>query len=307
VSPETRIAHVRALEDGLDANTAGIDGAVAAAEAADVTVLCLGEPANLSGECRSRAFLRLPGAQEELLRRVSATGRPVVLVVFAGRPLVMGTCARLAAAIIYAWHPGTMAGPALVETLFGDVSPSGRLPVSFPRAEGQIPVYYAHKNTGRPPLTSFKGISPGTPLNPEGTDSSYLDLEITPEYPFGYGLSYTTFDYAALAVTPERAALGQSVTVSCTVENRGTCPGVEVAQLYVRDLVGSMTRPVRELKGIARVTLAPGEKHELSFTLTSEALGFYASNERLVTEPGRFRVFVGGDSRAELSAEFELV
>jgi beta-glucosidase len=227
-------------------------------------------------------------------------------VIFAGRPLILGPYLKHAAAVIYAWHLGTMAGPALIETLFGDVAPSGKLPISFPRAEGQIPVYYAHKNTGRPPVTAFKGISPGTPLNPTGTDTSYLDLEITPEFPFGFGLSYTTFEYTNLRVTPLRAAVGDSVTVTCTIENCGSRSGVETAQLYVRDLVGSMTRPLRELKGITRILLAPGEKRDVRFTLTSEALGFYGADERLVTEPGKFQVFVGTDSRATLSAHFEL-
>jgi beta-glucosidase len=307
VGPDTRVIHVPAVRDGLDASHAGFEEAVAAAQAAAVTIVCLGEPANLSGECRSRAFLGLPGAQEALLRRLSQTGKPIVLVIFAGRPLVIGSCAALANAVVYAWYPGTMTGPALTDTLFGDAAPSGKLPISLPRAEGQIPIYYAHKNTGRPPTSTFKGISPGTPLNPVGTDTSYLDVEVTPEYPFGFGLSYTTFEYSGLRVIPESAACGQSVTVSCSVENRGDRSGVEVVQLYVRDMVGSMTRPVRELKGVTRVALRPGEKQLVSFALTGEDLGFYGVDERLVTEPGRFLVFVGGDSRAALSATFELV
>lgn len=302
-----QINYVRALKDGLDESTEGIEAAVAAAMASDVTLLLAGEPANLSGECRSRAFLSLPGAQAELLSRLSAVGKPVVLVIFAGRPLVLGSYAKQAAAVIYAWHPGTMTGPAVVETLFGDVAPSGRVPISFPRAEGQIPVYYAHKNTGRPPRAVFKGISAGTPLNPEGTDTSYLDLEITPEFPFGFGLSYTHFGYSGLRVTPSRAKLGEDLRVSCTIENLGNRAGVEVAQLYVRDLVGSMTRPLRELKGIVRVALEPGERREVTFKLTTEDLGFYGSDEKLVTEPGKFKLFVGGDSRAELAIDFELV
>jgi beta-glucosidase len=301
-----QVTYLRALKDGLDESTAAVDEAVAAAADHDVVVLCLGEPANLSGECRSRAFLRLPGAQTELIRRVAATGKPVVLVVFAGRPLVLGEAAGLVGALLYAWHPGTMAGPAIVETLFGDVAPSGKLPLSFPRAEGQIPIYYAHKNTGRPPKTDQKGIRAGTPLNPEATDTSYLDVEITPEYPFGFGLSYTTFAYSDLRVTPEGAPVGTPIGVQVRLTNTGERRGTDVVQLYVRDFVGSLTRPVRELKAFRRVELEPGQAKEIVFELTGNDLGFYGTEGEFVVEPGRFQLFVGGNSRAELSANFEL-
>lgn len=302
----TRLRYVRGLRDGLDTSTEGFAEAIAAARDSDVSVLCLGEPSNLSGECRSRAFLRLPGAQEALLQRLSETGKPIVLVIFAGRPLILGHCLPHAAAVLYAWHPGSLAGPAITNILFGEVAPSGKLPVSFPRAEGQIPIYYAHKRTGRPPLSDFKGISQGTPLTPKGMDCSYLDLEVSPEFPFGFGLSYTSFAYRDVRVTPERAPVGCELEISCCVENTGTCTAEAVVQLYVCDLVGSVTRPVRELKGFTRVRLAPGTTRDVHFRLNSDTLGFYGADERFVTEPGRFKIYVGGDSRASLEAEFEL-
>ena len=300
------IRYVRALTSGLDEDTSGLEEAARAAKESDCAILCLGEPANLSGECRSRAFLRLPGAQSELLRRVVATGTPVVLVVFAGRPLVLGEEAKLAQALLYAWHAGTMTGPAIAETLLGDVAPSGKLPVTFPRAEGPIPIYYAHKNTGRPPKTTEKGIRAGTPLDPKHNDASYVDVEITPEFPFGFGLSYTTFEYSNLRVSPGRAPTGTPIGVRFTLTNTGNIAATEVAQLYVRDLVGSITRPVRELKAFERVALEPGESREVAFDLTSDALGYYDNEEQFVVEPGKFQLFVGGDSRATLCATFEL-
>jgi beta-glucosidase len=261
----------------------------------------------LSGEAHCRAFLSLPGAQDQLLEALAATGKPLIVIIMAGRPLTLGDVCQLADAVLFAWHPGTMGGPGLVDLLFGDAVPSGKLPVTFPRTVGQVPIYYSHKNTGRPPQSDFRGIPLGTPLDPVGFESSYLDVEVSPEFPFGFGLSYTTFEYRNLVVSPTEARLGESVTVSAQVLNTGQVAAEEVVELYVRDLIGSVTRPVRELKGFRRVRLRPGEAQAVEFTLKSEALAFYHRSGELSAESGRFQVFVGGDSRATLSGEFELL
>jgi beta-glucosidase len=307
LGPNTELHVAAGLPSCRSLDTAGFDEAVRAAERSDAVLLFLGEDANLSGECRSRAFIELPGAQLALLERLAATKRPIVLVIMAGRPLVMGAACDLAKSVLYAWHPGTMGGPALVDVLFGEAPPSGKLPITFPRTVGQVPIYHAAKNTGRPPQHEFKGIPTGTPLDPVGYDASYLDVEVTPQFPFGFGLSYTTFTYDALTVAPSKAKVGEPTVVRVRVANSGKADGVEVAQLYVRDLVGSVTRPVRELKAFRRVTLSAGESTVVEFVLTAEDLAFPGRDMATVTEAGKFAVFVGGDSQASLTAEFELV
>jgi beta-glucosidase len=301
------IRFAAALPDARSTDTAGFDEAVRAAEGAEVTLAFLGENANISGECRSRAFLDLPGAQLALLQRLAATKTKLVLVLMAGRPLVLGPIADLASAVLYAWHPGTMGGPAIADVLFGDVAPSGKLPISFPRAVGQIPVYYNHKNTGRPPSKESKGIPTGTPLDPVGFEATYLDVEVTPQYPFGFGLSYTTFACDGIAVSPATARVGEGVTVRATVKNTGKVAGVETVQLYVRDRVASVTRPVRELKAFRRVALEPGRSSAIEFALSETDLSFPGHDGKPTVEPGTFDVFVGGDSRATLGATFELI
>lgn len=302
-----RVEHVAGLPDCRSSDESGIQAAVDAALAADVTLLFVGEPANLSGECRSRAFLDLPGSQGELCARLAATGKPLVLVVMAGRPLTIGEVCAQANAVLYAWHPGTMAGPALADVLLGDVAPSGKLPISFPRTVGQVPVYYAHKNTGRPPKQDRKQIPTGTPLDPTDFDASYLDVEVTPEFPFGFGLSYAKFEYDQLEVTPNQARAGDAIRIRVQLRNASDVPGDEVVQLYVHDRVGSLTRPVRELKGFQRVSLAPGERKCVEFTLTTDALGFCGADMVGRAEPGEFQIFVGGDSRAPLGGALVLV
>jgi beta-glucosidase len=301
-----RVRFVRGLDHCRSTDLSGFDEAIATAGQSDVILAVVGESANLSGESRCRAFLDLPGAQARLIEQLASTGKPVIAVIMAGRPLTIGATIERCRAALFAWHPGTMAGAGLCDLLLGDAAPSGRLPVSFPRTVGQIPIYYGHKNTGRPPQSDFKGIPLGTPLDPVGFDASYLDVEVSPEFPFGFGLSYTTFEYETLTVSPPRARVGQSITVGVTVQNTGPAAGEEVVQLYLRDLVASVTRPVRELKGFRRIRLEPGESTSVEFVLGPEALSFWGQDLALVTEPGKFQVFVGGDSRASLQAEFEL-
>jgi len=297
-----RVAYAAALRNSRDTSHAGFAEALAAARAADVVLLFLGEEQILSGEAHSRAFLNLPGAQEALVEEVGKAGKPMVAVIMAGRPLTFHAAAEKSAAVLYAWHPGTYGGPAIVDLLFGDRSPSGKLPVTFPRTVGQVPIYYSHLNTGRPAPPGESGIPLGTPLDPTGYTSRYLDVDVTPEYPFGYGLSYTRFEYS-----PARAsAAGGTITVTAEVTNAGGREGDEVAQLYVRDLVASVARPVRELKGFRRLRLKPGEKQTVSFTLERKDLAFYNQAMQLVTEPGEFEAWIAPDSASGTPARFRL-
>jgi beta-glucosidase len=298
--------YARGLLECGSTNIDGFSEAVRAAQRSEVTVVVVGENADMSGEARSRAYLGLPGKQQELIRELAATGTPVVVVVLAGRPLVIGDICPDVKALLYAWHPGTMAGPAICDLLWGDVGPSGKLPMSIPRAVGQIPVYYAHRSTGRPAKRVFCGIPVGTPPHPVDMDTSYIDVDVSPQFPFGFGLAYTTFRFDDLRVSPSRAPLSGDIVVTARVTNTGHQLGTTVAQLYVRDKIASMTRPVRELKGFSRVTLRPAESKIVTFTLKSAALAFCGVDGVSVTEPGEFQVFVGEDSCAELTETFEL-
>ena len=278
----------------VDTATAGFAEAVALARQADVAVVVMGEAGDMSGEAASRSTLGLPGVQEQLLEAVQATGTPVVLVLMSGRPLALPWAAEHVPAIVAAWALGVETGHAVADVLFGDVSPSGKLPVSVPRTVGQVPIYYNHKNTGRPP-SDVKWTS------------KYIDLPSSPLFPFGYGLSYTTFAYADLRLSAPRITPGQVVRVGVTVTNTGARPGAEVAQLYVRDEVASVTRPVRALAGFRRLALPPGASQRVEFVLTDRELGRYGQDMRFGVEPGRFRVFVGGSSVGGLEGEFEVV
>jgi beta-glucosidase len=275
-----------------DADTSGIAAAVALARRADVTVLVMGEPDSMSGEASSRARLDLPGVQERLQQAVVATGKPVVLVLMNGRPLILSWAAEHVSAIVETWFLGIETGHAVADVLFGDVNPSGRLPVSFPRTVGQIPIYYNAKNTGRPAVAG------------QHFTSKYLDVPNSPLFPFGYGLSYTSFTYRDLQVRAARLRPADTLVVTVTVANTGTRAGTEVAQLYVRDDVGSVTRPVRELKGFRREVLAPGESRSVEFRVPVRSLAFWDAAMKFVAEPGTFHVFVGSNSTAELGAAF---
>ncbi len=287
-----------------DASHEGFAAAVEAARNADVAVVFVGEEQVLSGEAHSRAFLNLPGAQEALVDEVSKTGKPMVVVIMAGRPLTFHDVAAKAAAVIYAWHPGTMGGPAIADVLFGDANPSGKLTVTFPRTVGQVPLYYAHMNTGRPPSEKELGIPTGTPLDPKDFTSKYLDVDYTPEYPFGYGLSYAKFEYSNLKLSAGQMRRDGKITVSAEIANTGQRDGDEIVQLYIRAFSGSVTRPVRELKGFRRLHLKAGERQTVSFPLNSAALGAYNEQMKWTTEPGKFQVWVSPDSARGLGGEF---
>jgi beta-glucosidase len=274
-----------------------IDEAVAAASKSDVVVAVLGEPFGMCGEAASLSDINLPANQEDLLKALVATGKPVVLVLMNGRPLTLPWENEHVGAILEAWYGGTESGDALADVLFGDYSPSGKLTISFPRNVGQIPVYYNHKNTGRP----YDGKSM------EKYKSRYLDVANDPLYPFGYGLSYTHFDYSALSLDKKTMHPGDKLTIRVTVSNTGNRDGEETAQLYIRDLVASVTQPVKELKGFRKVFLKKGESRELVFTLSVDDLKYYNTELKRVYDPGEFRVFVGGDSQQVQEAGFELV
>jgi beta-glucosidase len=279
---------------------AAIRAAVAAAQHADGAVVVLGESAEMSGEAHSRAHLGFPGKQQKLLEAVVATGKPVVLVVLAGRPLLLGWASEHVTAILEAWHGGIRTGRAVAEILFGQVNPSGKLAASFPRCEGQIPLYYAHKNTGRP------AEGAGTRQFVDPYRSQYLDESNAPLYPFGYGLSYSRYVYERLAVHTATTAVSGALVVEVDVRNSSERAGDEIVQLYVRDLVASVTRPVRELKAFCRVPLAAGERRTVRFEVRARALGFHGLDGRYRVEPGRFKVWVGPNSAEGLEGEFEV-
>ena len=294
------------LENSRDQSVAQFEATVRAAEDADVIVLVLGEEAILSGEAHCRADITLPGAQATLVEHLSQTGKPIIAIVMAGRPLVIEPLVKRAQAIIYAWHPGTMGGPALADLLLGEANPTGRLPVSIPRSTGQIPIYYAHRNTGKPPtpetVISINDIDARAPQLSVGNTSFHLDVDPSPAFTFGYGLSYTRFEYADLRVRNEMHSRQDLLRVAFELSNTGTRSGIEIAQLYVRDPVASATRPVRELKGYERVELEPGETRTLEFDLDADMLGFFNGRQQVI-EPGQIRVWVGGSADADMSVD----
>jgi len=307
---DDRVTWVQAMATSRSRGTEQFEAAKKAAEDADVALLFLGEESILSGEAHSRADIGLPGAQAELVRELRGSGKPVIAVILAGRPLTLADIVDEVDAILYAWHPGTMAGPAIADLLFGIESPSGKLPVTFPRMVGQIPIYYAQKNTGRPPapdrvvhIDDIDALAPQTSL---GMTAFHLDAGFEPLWPFGHGLSYTTFEYADLELSSPVMTGSETLAVAVTVANSGRRQGTEVVQLYVRDLVGSLTRPVRELKGFRRISLKPGESTRVEFRLTPADLAYHGSDMRLAAEPGDFQLWVGGDSGATLGAAFRL-
>jgi beta-glucosidase len=269
----------------------GFAEAVDVARRADLVIVVVGERADETGEAASRASLDLPGVQQQLVEAVAAVGKPVVAVVMSGRPLAIAWLAEHVPAILQAWHPGIQGGNAVADVLWGDSNPSGKLPVSFPRSVGQVPIYYNHEMTGRPATR-------------DRFTSKYLDVPTTPLYPFGYGLSYTTFKYGDLALSADTIAADGTISVSATVTNTGKVAGVEVAQLYIRDVVASVVRPIRELKGFTRVSLKPGEQQTVRFTLGPRELGFYNQEMRWVVEPGVFQVWIGGSSAEGLEGRF---
>jgi len=269
------------------------------ANQSDVIVAALGESAEMSGESSSRTNLEIPKAQKDLLQQLIKTGKPVVLVLFDGRPLVITEENKAVPAILNVWFPGSEAGYAIADVLFGDVNPSGKLSATFPRSVGQVPIYYAAKNTGRP-LGNKQG-------NFEKFRSNYLDERNEPLFPFGFGLSYTAFKYSNLRLSANTMKSNDKLQAFVDVTNTGNFDGKEVVQLYIRDLVGSVTRPIKELKGFKKISLKKGETQTVSFEITVEDLKFYNSDLQFVAEPGRFQLFIGTNSDTTDKIEFDLV
>jgi beta-glucosidase len=269
-----------------DGDRSGFEEAVNTAKNADLVIMTLGETSDMSGEAKSRSDIRMPGVQQQLLLAIKAAGKPVVAVVMAGRPLLMDTVVAQADAIVYAWWLGSEAGNAIANVLLGKYNPSGKLPVTFPRNMGQIPITYKQMNTGRPVVNESNIVY----------RSAYIDVSNKPMYAFGYGLSYTSFSYSNLQLNKKSFSGNDSVTVSFTLSNTGSYAGEEVAQLYIRDRVASVVRPVKELIGFEKLLLQPGESKTVAFTINKSKLAFYNSSLQLVTEPGEFDVMIGGAS-----------
>ena len=296
-----------ALAYSRDKDRRGIVKAVSAARRADAVIVFVGEESILSGEAHSLANLDLQGAQSELIKSLSAVGKPLVTVVMAGRQLTIGKEVEASDAVLYSFHPGTMGGPAIADILFGKVNPSAKTPVTFPRMTGQLPMYYAHNNTGRP-ANPIEMLIDEIPVEAGQTSvgcrSFYLDAGDTPLFPFGYGLSYTTFEYSNLKLASDMLTVGGELLVTVDLKNTGRYDGVEVVQLYIQDKIGSVTRPVKELKAFRRVALKAGESTVVSFSLPVSELAFWGYDMTYGVEPGDFRLWVGTSSAEGLSADF---
>ena len=272
-----------------------IDEAVSTAGKADIIVAFLGESFTMTGEASSRSDISIPESQKALLKALKATGKPIILLLMNGRPLTLSWENENVDAIIETWFGGTRSGDAIADVLFGKYNPSGKLTMTFPRNVGQIPIYYNAKNTGRPYNDNEKFTS------------KYLDIPNTPLYPFGYGLSYTTFSYSPISLNKTTINASEKLEASITITNTGSMDGEETVQLYIRDMVGTVTRPVKELKGFEKVYLKAGESKKITFTLTANDLKFYDINMKYTNEPGAFKLFIGTNSNDLKEADFNLV
>lgn len=304
-----KVLFEKGLDYSRDKNTAGIARAVNAARQADAVVVFVGEESILSGEAHSLANLNLQGAQSQLIKELAATGKPVVTVVMAGRQLVIADEVKVSDAMLYSFHPGTMGGPAIADILFGKVNPSGKTPVTFPRMSGQVPIYYAQHKTGRPANPTemlIDEITVEAGQTSVGCRSFYLDAGNSPLFPFGYGLSYTTFEYSNLSLASDKLTAQDTLSISFTLKNTGKYDGTEVVQLYVQDKVGSVTRPVKELKRFQRVTLKAGESTQVSLNLPVSELAFWGYDMNYTVEPGDFTLWVGTNSAEGLTKDFSV-
>ena len=269
--------------------------AIAVAKQADVVVMVLGEHGLQSGEGRSRSDIGLPGVQQELMEAIYKVNPNIVLVLNNGRPLAIPWAAENIPAIVEGWHLGTQSGNAIAQVLYGDYNPSGKLPMTFPRNVGQLPLYYNYKNTGRPTINELESVF----------WSHYIDEKNTPLYPFGHGLSYSKFEYSNLELSSNSFAKSGKIEVSVTIKNTGSVAGKEVVQLYIRDLIGSVTRPVKELKGFEITDLQPNETKKVVFTIDEKTIEYFTANRKWEAEAGDFKVFVGGSSITKLEGNFQ--
>jgi len=305
------IFYHRALELSRSINIQNKQGIIRDVNRSDLVLLFLGEESILSGESHCLANIDLQGGQIELAEVVATAGKPVVAIIMAGRPVTFEAIEPILDAILYAWHPGTMAGPALADLLFGKVSPSGKLPVTFPWHVGQIPIYYNHKNTGKPASNEtwerLHDIPAEAPQLSIGNTSHYLDYGFEPMYHFGYGLSYSTFEISDIKIQRNQLQVDDVLKVSVKLKNTGNRKAAEVVQLYTRQLFGSRTRPVKELRAFEKVLLAPGEEKEVVFQINTRALGFHNPDMKFVVEPGQYHLWVGNCSQSGVKLEFEIV
>lgn len=306
---KVKVLFEKGLDYSRDKNTAGIARAISVARQSDAVVVFVGEESILSGEAHSLANLNLQGAQSQLIKELAATGKPVVTVVMAGRQLVIADEVMASDAMLYSFHPGTMGGPAIADILFGKVNPSGKTPVTFPRMSGQVPIYYAQHKTGRPANPTemlIDEIPVEAGQTSVGCRSFYLDAGNSPLFPFGYGLSYTTFEYSNLSLASDKLTAQDTLSISFTLKNTGKYDGTEVVQLYVQDKVGSITRPVKELKRFQRVTLKAGESIQVSLSLPVSELAFWGYDMNYTVEPGDFTLWVGTNSAEGLTKDFSV-
>ena len=307
---KVKINYAKGLAYSRDMNKSGFAQAVNAARASDVVLFFAGEEAILSGEAHCLADISLQGAQKELLTEIAKTGKPVVLIMMAGRAVEIYKELPLVDAFLYMFHPGTMGGPAIADLLFGKAVPSGKLPVTYPKMVGQSPIYYNHKNTGRPTTGNeilLNDIEIEAGQTSLGCTSFYMDAGDKPLYPFGYGLSYTTFEYSDLKLSANEISSKDDLKVTCTLKNTGTVEAAEIVQLYIRDLAASVTRPVKELKGFQKIVLKAGESKTIEFTLTPDQLKFWNNDNQFITEAGEFHVWVAKDSQSGTPIPFGLV
>ena len=304
-----RMKYTPGLEYSRDKSTKGFAQAVATAKSADAILFFAGEESILSGEANARGIINLPGVQSDLIAALKKTGKPLILVIMAGRPLAIGAEMELADAVLYAFHPGTMAGPAAADLVFGDYSPSGKLPVTFVKGAGQIPFYYYRKNTGRPAtqddFISIDDIPRDSKQLSLGFKSMHIDYGITPLLPFGYGLTYTEFKYGNFKLSSNEMPVNGSITVSAEIKNKGNYEAEEIVQMYIHDKVGSITRPIKELKGFQKITIKPGGSAKVEFELKASDLEFFNGKEYVI-EPGDFEVWIGPNSDEGLKGTFVL-
>ena len=285
-----------------DSSRAGFAEAIEIAKQADVVIMSIGEASDWSGEAKSRSSLRLPGMQEELVKAIYATGKPIVILINAGRPLIFDWTADHVGAILYTWWLGTEAGDAIADVLFGDYNPSAKLPITFPRTEGQIPIYYNHYSTGRPATSDSDRFY----------RSAYIDLSIYPKFPFGYGLSYSHFNYSDIELSSATMKADETIIATITVTNSGNYDGEETVQMYIQDFVASVVRPVKELKGFEKIFLRKGESKQVQFRIDVNKLKFYSQRSgsdvepKYIYEPGDFKVYIGGNSQDVKESRFTL-
>ncbi len=306
-----KVAYLPMLDYSRDKNIKDISKCQKLAAQSDVIIAFVGEESILSGEAHSRANINLPGAQEKLIKLLSETGKPVVTVVMSGRPNALSPILEYSDGLFLALHQGSMAGPAITDLIFGEAVPSGKLPVSLPKSGGQCPIYYAKKNTGRPADTAnfvpFDEIPVHSPQTSLGNQSQYLDDGYSPLFPFGFGLSYTTFSYSDINLSKNSIQKNDSLSVSVTVTNTGKYASDEVVQLYIRDLVGTITRPVKELKGFKKIHLKPDETARVTFSIKGTDLAYYTSWNNKIIEPGKFNIWIGPDSKKGDKKTFEIL